>query len=741
MKYRIIFLLLLCGSQVLTAQDVLFQAWYWDYPIRQNGKLWVEVLEDRADEMAEAGFTYVWLPPLSKAASGIQSMGYDPRDLFDLGQFGAARWGARTHLNALMAKLDSKNIQVVADLVYNHRDGGRPEPNPAVEGWVENYDANKVNAGDLPFPTDRYRYILPIGGTTGRGAGDYYFKIKSASAHSNFHGKAYGMYINSNRVTNTGGTLAESEPNGGGDCGEAFNTIPLGRFLTANVDNGGCGVDEFKLTLTSNDFHASGDFLYITINNQNVGGFGDYSDHYIYGLWDGTQMLDIQSDLIFQTYTDFTQVASGRGGMNWENFKPNGNPTQLSGDYDGMWFFYDYDQDNPETRDSLFAFTKWMFEEVGIGGIRADAIKHFKPSFMGDLMDYLYDEGISPGLVVGEFFDSNAGTLKWWLDEANNSMDADTKAAIDMRVFDFSLRQALRDACDAFGYDARNVFGAGLVDGVGASAFSSVTFVDNHDLDHQGNSISNDPLLAYAYILTNNQIGLPSVFYKDYYEPLYLKPAIDGLMKVNRKYIAGATSRSYLNAFNTPYAANFIEGGSNSSLIYQLSDAPSGREVIVAINFAGTRLKVDQTINTANAPQGTEFTDIFGASAFAKANVNASNQLYIDLPPRSFGVWVEGELGDSLISLTTALPEHLDVSSDIQLFAKDEIHIRMQTNFPQTADIELFDLQGKGLFREQYPLSPGENQLSLPSLKLPSGMYLITIGLSGKSFSQKVLIH
>lgn len=740
MKPKILLLSLLFFSFITQAQDVLLQGWYWDYPELQNGQRWIKVLEDRAGEIADAGFTYVWLPPLSKGASNTFSMGYDPRDLYDLGQYGRARWGSRGQLNALMNALNARNVKAVADLVYNHRDGGIPEPNPAVEGWIENFNSNKVNAGDAPFPSDRFRCVLPIGGTTGRGAGDYYFKIKSASGHSNFYGKAYGIYMNTRRVNNTGGTLSEMEPNGGGDCGESFNNLPLGRFITANVDNGGCGVDEFKLTLTANDFNASGDFIYITLNNQSVGGLGDYSDHYIYGIWDGTNMQDIQGDLIYETFTDFTQMPSGRGGMNWESFKPNGNPTQLSGDLDGMWFFYDYDQDNPTTRDSLFVFTKWMFDEVGIAGIRADAVKHFKPEFMGDLMDYLHDEGISPGLVVGEFFDSNPNTLKWWIDQATNSMDPDTKADIDMRIFDFSLRQALKDACDAFGYDARNVFNSGLVDGAGVSPFQSVTFTDNHDTDHQGNAIINDPLLANAYMLTNNQVGLPTVFYKDYYEPRYLKPAIDGLIEVQQKYIFGANSRSYLNAFNSGYPANFIEGGASSSLIYQLSGAASGREVIVAINFAGSRLRVDQTINTANVAQGTEFTDIFSTSTFAKAQVNGNNQIYIDLPPRSFGVWVEGDLTNDLISLTTGLATEISEASAIQISADTEIEIQISSTKSQIASLQLLDLQGRIIQRKSYPLIAGNNRFIISKQGISAGIYLAMIELEGKHFYQKVLL-
>ncbi len=36
--------------------------------------------------IAEAGFTALWLPPANKAA-GWKSMGYDPYDFYDLGEF------------------------------------------------------------------------------------------------------------------------------------------------------------------------------------------------------------------------------------------------------------------------------------------------------------------------------------------------------------------------------------------------------------------------------------------------------------------------------------------------------------------------------------------------------------------------------------------------------------------------------------------------------------------------------
>ncbi|MBK9791518.1 MAG: hypothetical protein IPP60_00010 [Sphingobacteriales bacterium] len=143
-------------------------------------------------------------------------------------------------------------------------------------------------------------------------------------------------------------------------------------------------------------------------------------------------------------------------------------------------------------------------------------------------------------------------------------MDDDTKAAINVRVFDFALRNNLEQACDAFGYDVRNVFNSGIVDGAGGSGFNVVTFINNHDFRDPGQPVDNDPILAYAYILTNNKIGIPCVYFSDYYSPLNLRCQINGLMEAHRRYIYGATQVDYLSRYSSPYFANYISGGANT---------------------------------------------------------------------------------------------------------------------------------------------------------------------------------
>lgn len=649
-KLKSTFLLLaiiFCFSTV-NAQDFMMQGWYWDYPKTCNGANWAGTLQGQAAELGNVGFTYVWLPPMSRASFGNCSNGYDPKDLYDLGEYGggATGFGTRADVDALILALANNGVDAVADVVYNHRDGGDPEINQPVEDYITiHYDATKN-----PFPSDRYRCVLPLGGSSGNGTGDYYFKISSKSQSNRFHNKPYIVRMETSLVGNQGGTpMVESEPNGGGDCGEAFDDISLGVEMIASIDASGCTVDEFKLTLTASDFDAAGDELIIFLTNQN----GDYSDHRIYGIWNASTSMDVVNQLDYQTYTDFNNLPSGQGGMSLENFRPNSTntaTTSLTGDWDWLWFFYDYDQSNTNTRDVLFDWTDWLWDDVNIRGFRMDAVKHFDPAFIGDLLDHLHYGGKDPGLVVGEIFDSNPFLLSSWVSTVQANMDGATLSNIDVRVFDFALRDALKQASDNFGYDVRNVFNSGVVDGVGGSGFNVVTFLNNHDFRGPGEPIQNNPVLGYAYLLTNNRVGLPSVFYPDYYgtsipnAPLVnLKAEIDQLMTIHSQYIFGAPNVDYLSRFSTPYSSNYISGYDNTTLFYQISGGVGGKEVIVVINYAGEALVMDHQINMANVNASDTFDDLTGNAILPQATLNGSNQLRIEIPAQSYAVYVQNE--------------------------------------------------------------------------------------------------
>lgn len=673
----LLLLLFFFTTGLLNAQDFMMQAWYWDYPKPANPTgdaatepTWAKTLESQAADLSAAGFTHLWLPPASRASFGAGSNGYDPQDLYDLGEFGqgSTGFGWRSDFDNLINTMNANNIEAVADVVYNHRDGGDWENNPAVQDYILSYPNRGDCGGQTPYPVNgKVRYVLPLGGSSLNGAGDYYIKFSSSSENTGFNNREYKIYAQTSVVGfQNAAALDENEPNGGGDCGEAFRALPLGIDMEAIQEVGGlCNTDEYEISISASDFNAAGDFIEIYIEQRNGDGTG--IDIRPYGLWSDARTLDIIDELNVQTRTDFSNMPSGQGAMGYANFQPAGVPnsgdysTCMSGDLDFPFFFFDIEHANPATVTAYQDWTKWLWNDAGFRGFRMDAVKHFETSTVSAIVNDLVANGMSPSMMVGEHFTVDAGTLKGWVDAVQDSLSAAAASAVNIRVFDFDLRQGLKDACDVFGHDVRNVFNRGIVNAAGASGFNAVTFVNNHDYREEEQPVQNDPLLAYAYILTNNAVGLPNIFYPDYFGVTIphaptnnLKGEIDRLIQAHKLHIAGSTGIEYLNRFGTTRSSNYIQGfaGANgtasTSLIYQMSGAgtPNGDNVVVAINFSGETLKVDHEINTnfpgAPVSQGEIFTDILGNSPFPVAMVNSDNQIYMEVPPRSYSIWVQG---------------------------------------------------------------------------------------------------
>ena len=111
---------------------VMMQAFYWDVPAGGN---WYNTVKSKISSWNAAGISAIWLPPVSKAQSGGYSMGYDPADYFDFGNFNQhgsveTRFGSKAELQSLINTAHSNSIDVYADIVLNHNSGGALEANP-----------------------------------------------------------------------------------------------------------------------------------------------------------------------------------------------------------------------------------------------------------------------------------------------------------------------------------------------------------------------------------------------------------------------------------------------------------------------------------------------------------------------------------------------------------------------------------------------------------------------------------
>jgi alpha-amylase len=111
---------------------VMMQAFYWDVPA---GGTWWNVVKGKVTAWGNAGIESIWLPPASKAQNGPFSMGYDPTDYYDFGDFNQngtteTRFGSKTELISLITAAHGQSMKVYADIVLNHNSGGQSEANP-----------------------------------------------------------------------------------------------------------------------------------------------------------------------------------------------------------------------------------------------------------------------------------------------------------------------------------------------------------------------------------------------------------------------------------------------------------------------------------------------------------------------------------------------------------------------------------------------------------------------------------
>lgn len=112
--------------------EVMMQGFYWNVTA---GGVWWDTLNSKLDSWKNAGITSIWLPVVSKGQSGPSSMGYDPYDYFDFGQYDQegtvkTRFGSYTQLKSLLVNAKGKGFKLIADIVINHNSGGDSEYSP-----------------------------------------------------------------------------------------------------------------------------------------------------------------------------------------------------------------------------------------------------------------------------------------------------------------------------------------------------------------------------------------------------------------------------------------------------------------------------------------------------------------------------------------------------------------------------------------------------------------------------------
>ncbi len=167
---------------------VMMQTFHWDCPREDKKEFqWWNYIHSEIPQLAKAGFTSLWLPPIHKAANlSGPSMGYDPYDYYDLGEFdqkgSTPTWfGTRSELENVIASAHKHGLSLIADIVINHNSGADLQEvnpitgqsrwtvfNPKSEKFPRNWEAfhpsmyeswDEMTFGDMPDLSHRNPYV------------------------------------------------------------------------------------------------------------------------------------------------------------------------------------------------------------------------------------------------------------------------------------------------------------------------------------------------------------------------------------------------------------------------------------------------------------------------------------------------------------------------------------------------------------------------------------------------------
>lgn len=170
----------------LNGSGAMMQTFYWDVEPRHE---WWNIINGKVAGWADAGIDRLWLPVVSKGQSGGFSMGYDPSDYFDFGEFfqhgtTPTRFGTRDELETLIATAKSNDLEVIADIVLNHNSGGGKEFNPYRN--KETFTLFNEQNGNASGMFNRYYEHFHPNSIHERDEGDLFFNEQDLCHHQEY---------------------------------------------------------------------------------------------------------------------------------------------------------------------------------------------------------------------------------------------------------------------------------------------------------------------------------------------------------------------------------------------------------------------------------------------------------------------------------------------------------------------------------------------------------------------------
>ncbi len=172
------------------------------------------------------------------------------------------------------------------------------------------------------------------------------------------------------------------------------------------------------------------------------------------------------------------------------------------GIYRNLYDLADINHHN-NTMDAYFKDAIKLWLDMGIDGIRVDAVKHMPFGWQKNWMSYIYN--YKPVFTFGEWF---LGAIE---NDPNNVHFANTSG---MSLLDFrfaqKVRQVFRDNTDTM-YGLNAMINSTASDY--AQVADQVTFIDNHDMDRFKSSAVSNRRLEQALAFTLTSRGVPAIYY------------------------------------------------------------------------------------------------------------------------------------------------------------------------------------------------------------------------------------
>ena len=221
-------------------------------------------------------------------------------------------------------------------------------------------------------------------------------------------------------------------------------------------------------------------------------------------------------------------------------------------DFDGS---RDLDHTSANVQQNVRTYQQYLMKELGYDGFRYDMCKGYSGYYVG-----LYNQSSEPTFSVGEYWDGDAETLRWWPNKTKHD------DRIQTAVFDFALKYPMQSAFSSGNWSALN--DKGLAGDPDYQRYS-VTFVDNHDTGQSSNydCLKTNIMPANAFILT--MPGTPCVFYKHY---LVYADEINNCIKARRA--AGVHNQSAILSQREENGGYILETqGTRGNMYLQLGGA------------------------------------------------------------------------------------------------------------------------------------------------------------------------